>query len=66
MKTVEAVKTPEQIAASKGLLRSYSSSDLYVDVWTFGLNTALRMLSRFIVWILQRKKAHIISGLLNI
>ena len=43
MKTVEAVKAPEQIAAIKGLLRSYSSSDLYVDVWIFGLNTALRI-----------------------
>ena len=24
-------------------LRSYSSSDLYVDIWIFGLNTALRI-----------------------
>lgn len=43
METVEAVKTTEQIAAIKELLRSYSNSDLYSDIWTFGLNTALRI-----------------------
>lgn len=46
METVEAVKTKEKIAAIKGLLESYSpesSCGLYSDIWTFGLNTALRI-----------------------
>ena len=46
METVEAVKTSEEIAAIKGMLRKYSSdcsNGLYADIWTFGINTALRI-----------------------
>ena len=43
METVEAVKTADRIAAIKTLLGSYSNSDLYSDIWTFGINTALRI-----------------------
>lgn len=43
MQTVEAVKVKSQIDDIKALLRSYGKSDLYSDVWTFGINTALRI-----------------------
>lgn len=43
METVEAVKGSEQIADIKSFLKIYGGSDLYSDIWSFGINSALRI-----------------------
>lgn len=43
MNTVEAVKSVGQIAAIEALLKRYGNSDLYSDVWSVGINMALRI-----------------------
>ncbi|MGB0847630.1 MAG: tyrosine-type recombinase/integrase [Thiolinea sp.] len=43
METVEAVKDKDQIAGIKSLLKVYGGSDLYSDIWSFGINSALRI-----------------------
>lgn len=43
MEQVEAIKTEGQRAAVTELLSRYGGSDLYADIWKFGLNAALRI-----------------------
>ena len=43
MDTVEAVKTKAEIDTVTTLLGKYSATDIYVDIWKFGLNVALRI-----------------------
>ena len=43
MQTVEAIKSKQQIEAIKALLSQYGKSDLYSDIWSVGINMALRI-----------------------
>lgn len=43
MELVEAIKTESQRSAVTELLARYGGSDLYADIWKFGLNAALRI-----------------------